>query len=70
MGAGDAGHGHHRPARDGRGEGADRAGGAAGSLSAEEIAVALGDLEVDAGTVDDFYRALEEMQIDVVGRGR
>ncbi|MGE5691383.1 MAG: sigma-70 factor domain-containing protein, partial [Pseudomonadota bacterium] len=40
----------------------------AGSLSAEEIAVALGDLEVDAGTVDDFYRTLDEMHIDVVGR--
>ena len=40
----------------------------AGSLSAEEIAVGLNDLEVDAGTVDDFYKALEEMQIDVVGR--
>jgi len=38
----------------------------AGSLSAGEIAVALGELEVDAGTVDDFYRTLEEMQIDVV----
>jgi RNA polymerase primary sigma factor len=40
----------------------------AGSLSADEIAVALGELEVDSGTVDDFYRALEEMQIDVVGK--
>ena len=40
----------------------------AGSVSAEEIAVGLGDLEVDAGIVDDFYRALEEMQIDVVGK--
>jgi RNA polymerase primary sigma factor len=40
----------------------------AGSVSAEEIAVGLRDLEVDAGTVEDFYRALEEMQIDVVGR--
>ena len=40
----------------------------AGSLSADEIAVALGELEVDSGTVDDFYRALEEMQLDVVGK--
>ena len=40
----------------------------AGSLSAEEIAVAFDELEVDAGTVDDFYRALEELHIDVVGR--
>jgi RNA polymerase primary sigma factor len=40
----------------------------AGSVSAEEISAGLSDLEVDAGTVDDFYKALEEMQIDVVGR--
>jgi RNA polymerase primary sigma factor len=40
----------------------------AGSVSVEEIAVGLRDLELDAGTVDDFYRALEEMHIDVVGR--
>jgi RNA polymerase primary sigma factor len=40
----------------------------AGSVSAEEIAVALGDLEVEPGTVEDLFRTLEEMQIDVVGR--
>jgi RNA polymerase primary sigma factor len=38
----------------------------AGSLSTEEIALALGELELDAGQVDDFYHALEELQIEVV----
>jgi RNA polymerase primary sigma factor len=38
-----------------------------GSLSADEIALALDELELDAGQIDDFYRTLEEMQIDVVG---
>jgi RNA polymerase primary sigma factor len=38
-----------------------------GSLSADEIAVALDELDLDAGQIDDFYRTLEEMQIDVVG---
>ncbi len=38
-----------------------------GSLNADEIAVALDELDLDAGQIDDFYRTLEEMQIDVVG---
>jgi RNA polymerase primary sigma factor len=38
----------------------------AGSLSTEEIALALGELELDAGQIDDFYHALEELQIEVV----
>ena len=38
----------------------------AGALSTEEIALALGELELDAAQVDDFYHALEELQIDVV----
>jgi RNA polymerase primary sigma factor len=42
------------------------AGREAGSLSTEEIALALGELELDAGQVDDFYHALEELQIEVV----
>jgi RNA polymerase primary sigma factor len=37
-----------------------------GSLSTEEIALALGELELDAAQVDDFYHALEEMHIDIV----
>jgi RNA polymerase primary sigma factor len=37
-----------------------------GSLSTEEIALALGELELDAAQVDDFYHALEEQQIEVV----
>jgi RNA polymerase primary sigma factor len=42
------------------------AGREAGSLSTEEIALALGELELDAAQIDDFYHALEELQIDVV----
>jgi RNA polymerase primary sigma factor len=42
------------------------AGREAGSLSTEEIALALGELELDAGQMDDFYHALEELQIEVV----
>jgi RNA polymerase primary sigma factor len=38
----------------------------AGSLSTEEIALALGELELDAAQVDDFYHALEEQHIEVV----
>jgi RNA polymerase primary sigma factor len=38
----------------------------AGSLSTDEIALALGELDLDAAQVDDFYRALEELHIDVV----
>src|SRR5262249_19009417 len=34
---------------------------------AEEITVALDELNLDAGQVDDFYHALDEMQIEVVG---
>jgi hypothetical protein len=30
----------------------------AGSLSTDEIAVALAELELDAGQIDDFYHAL------------
>jgi len=41
-------------------------GQAAGSLSADEIALALDELDLDTGQIDDFYRTLEEMQIDVV----
>src|SRR5438874_1052876 len=39
---------------------------AGGSLSAEEIALALDELDLDAGQLDDFYRALEELHIEVV----
>src|SRR5579864_2687468 len=38
-----------------------------GSLSTDEIALALDELDLDAGLLDDFYHALEEMQIDVTG---
>jgi RNA polymerase primary sigma factor len=42
------------------------AGREAGSLSTDEIALALGELDLDAGQIDDFYHALDELHIDVV----
>jgi RNA polymerase primary sigma factor len=42
----------------------------AGSLSNEEIALALDELELDAGQIDEFYHALSELHIEIVnGRG-
>src|SRR3954452_12944643 len=41
-------------------------GRAAGSLRAEDIAGALDELELDAGEMDTFYNALDELQIAVV----
>jgi RNA polymerase primary sigma factor len=41
----------------------------AGALNAEEVALAFDELDVDAGVLEDFYQALDEMQIEVVGRG-
>ena len=38
-----------------------------GSLNTTEIALALDELELDAAQVDDFYHALDELQIEVVG---
>jgi RNA polymerase primary sigma factor len=43
-------------------------GAASGSLNMDEIATALDELELEAGVIDDFYHALDELQIDVVGR--
>jgi RNA polymerase primary sigma factor len=37
-----------------------------GSLSADAIALALDELELDAGQMDDFYTALDELHIEVV----
>jgi RNA polymerase primary sigma factor len=37
-----------------------------GSLTADEIAAGLAELELDAAQIDDFYHALDELQIDVV----
>ena len=39
-----------------------------GSLTTEEISLALDELDLEAGQLDDFYTTLEELQIDVVGR--
>src|SRR5258706_15602036 len=38
-----------------------------GSLTTDEITTALDELELDAGLIDDFYQALEKMEIDVTG---
>jgi RNA polymerase primary sigma factor len=40
----------------------------AGALTMDDIAGALGELELDAGTIDDFYAALDELNVEVVGR--
>jgi RNA polymerase primary sigma factor len=45
------------------------AGRTSGSLSTEEITAGLGELELDAAQIDDFYHALEELQIEVVDDG-
>jgi RNA polymerase primary sigma factor len=42
------------------------AGKEAGSLSAEDIALAFDELDLEAGQLEDFYQALEEQQIEVV----
>ncbi len=39
-----------------------------GGLSTEEIAAAFDELDVDATAIDDFYAALDELQIEIVGR--
>jgi RNA polymerase primary sigma factor len=39
---------------------------AAGRVSAEEIALALDELELEAAQVEDVYRALEELQVEIV----
>jgi RNA polymerase primary sigma factor len=39
-----------------------------GALSMDEIVGAFGELELDAGTIDDFYAALDELNVEVVGR--
>jgi RNA polymerase primary sigma factor len=39
---------------------------AAGRVSAEEIALSLDELELDPAQVEDFYRALEELQVEIV----
>ena len=43
------------------------AGKTAGKLEAEEIALALDELDLDPAQLDEFYTALEEAQVDVVG---
>ena len=42
------------------------AGREAGSLNADEVTMALDELDLDPGQIDDFYQALDELQIEVV----
>jgi len=42
---------------------------AAGRISAEEIALALDELELEAAQLEDVYRALEELQVEIVDAG-
>ena len=37
-----------------------------GQLTADEIAVALDELDLEPTQIDDFYHALEELHIEVV----
>jgi len=39
---------------------------ASGTVNADEIAVALDELDLDAAQIDDFYHALDELHIEVV----
>jgi RNA polymerase primary sigma factor len=43
-----------------------RQGQEAGFLTQEEVALALDELDLDVGQIDDFYHALEELHIEVV----
>src|SRR5205809_3459223 len=40
-----------------------------GSLNTTEIALALDEFELDAAQIDDFYHALDELQIEVLENG-
>jgi RNA polymerase primary sigma factor len=40
---------------------------ASGSVTTDEIALALDELDLDAAQIDDVYSALEELQVEVVG---
>src|ERR1043166_3988682 len=42
---------------------------AAGRVSAEEITLALDELELEPAQVEDVYRALEELQVEIVDAG-
>jgi RNA polymerase primary sigma factor len=42
---------------------------AAGRISAEEIALALDELDLEAAQIEDVYRALEELQVEIVDAG-
>ncbi|MCQ7029671.1 hypothetical protein MRO55_24520, partial [Escherichia coli] len=39
-----------------------------GGISTEDIAAAFDDLDVEATVLDDFYAALDELHIEILGR--
>ena len=39
-----------------------------GAVNMDEIAVALDELALDAGVIDEFYGTLDELEIEIVGR--
>src|SRR5215216_3677075 len=41
----------------------------AGTVNLDEIAVALDELELDVGVIGEFYAALDELDIEIVGKG-
>ena len=53
-----------------RASGCSRVGYRTGQLDADELALALDELELEPAQLDDFYAALEEAQIAVVHGGR
>ncbi|HLY85086.1 MAG TPA: sigma-70 factor domain-containing protein, partial [Gaiellaceae bacterium] len=42
---------------------------AAGRVSAEEVALALDELELEPAQLEDVYRTLEELQVEIVDAG-
>src|SRR5690348_8601828 len=42
---------------------------AAGRVSAEEVALALDELDLEPAQIEDVYRALEELQVEIVDGG-
>jgi RNA polymerase primary sigma factor len=40
---------------------------AAGSISTEEVALALDELGLEPGQIEDVFRALEELQVEIIG---
>ena len=52
--------------RDGRGARADRVGPRERTVTAEEIALAFDDYDLETGQLDELYQAFEEQQVEIV----